>query len=37
MRGRLQEGDTAPDFDLPDQDGRMVSSKDIKGRKVLVL
>jgi peroxiredoxin Q/BCP len=37
MRGRLKEGDTAPDFDLPDQDGRMVSSKDIKGRKVLVL
>lgn len=37
MKDRLQEGDIAPDFELPDQDGRMVSSKDVKGRKVLVL
>jgi peroxiredoxin Q/BCP len=37
MKGKLQEGDAAPEFSLPDQDGRMVSSQDIKGRKVLVL
>ncbi len=37
MKGKLQEGDVAPEFSLPDQDGRMVSSQDIKGRKVLVL
>ncbi|NLX47493.1 MAG: peroxiredoxin [Euryarchaeota archaeon] len=37
MKGKLQEGDTAPDFDLPDQDGKMVSSKDIRGKKALVL
>lgn len=37
MKDRLQEGDIAPDFELPDQGGRMVSSKDVKGRKVLVL
>ncbi|HNU35644.1 MAG TPA: peroxiredoxin [Methanomassiliicoccales archaeon] len=37
MKGKLQEGDTAPDFDLPDQDGKMVSSRDIRGKKALVL
>lgn len=37
MKDRLQEGDIAPDFELPDQGGRMVSSKDVKGKKVLVL
>ena len=37
MKGKLQEGDVAPDFSLPDQDGRTVSSNDIKGRKALVL
>lgn len=37
MKNKLQEGDTAPDFSLPDQDGRLVSSNDIKGKKVLVL
>ena len=37
MKGKLQEGDAAPDFSLPDQDGRTVSSNDIKGKKALVL
>ncbi len=37
MTAKLKEGDTAPDFDLPDQDGRTVSSKDIRGKKALVL
>lgn len=37
MKGKLQEGDVAPDFALPDQDGKVISSQDIKGRKVLVL
>ncbi len=37
MKGKLQEGDAAPDFSLPDQDNRIVSSNDIKGRKALVL
>ncbi|HPR98745.1 MAG TPA: peroxiredoxin [Methanomassiliicoccales archaeon] len=37
MKDKLQEGDTSPDFSLPDQDGRTVSSSDIKGRKALVL
>lgn len=37
MTPKLKEGDTAPDFELPDQDGRMMSSKDIKGKSALVL
>lgn len=37
MAAKLKEGDIAPDFYLPDQDGRMVSSQDYKGKKVLVL
>ncbi len=37
MKGKLQEGDATPDFSLPDQDGRTVSSNDIKGKKALVL
>jgi peroxiredoxin Q/BCP len=37
MTNKLKEGDTAPDFELPDQDGRMVSSEDYKGKKVLAL
>ncbi len=37
MSAKLREGDTAPDFSLPDQDGNMVSSNDIKGKKALVL
>jgi len=37
MKGKLQEGDVAPDFSLPDQDNKIMSSNDIKGKKVLVL
>ncbi len=32
----LKKGDRAPRFALPDQDGRMVSLADFRGRKVLV-
>lgn len=37
MTAKLKEGDLAPDFDLPDQDGQVVSSKDLRGKKALVL
>jgi peroxiredoxin Q/BCP len=33
---RLQPGDPAPDFTLPDADGRSVSLADYQGRKVIV-
>jgi peroxiredoxin Q/BCP len=33
---RLQPGDRAPDFTLPDADGRPVSLADLRGRKVVV-
>jgi thioredoxin-dependent peroxiredoxin len=33
---RLEPGDTAPDFSLPDQDGNKVSLGDFRGRRVLV-
>jgi peroxiredoxin Q/BCP len=33
---RLQPGDPAPDFTLPDADGRSVSLADYRGRKVIV-
>jgi len=33
---KLQLGDDAPQFSLPDQDGRVVSSSQFKGSKVLV-
>ncbi|OBJ71880.1 thioredoxin-dependent thiol peroxidase [Mycobacterium sp. 1274756.6] len=33
---RLQPGDTAPDFSLPDADGNAVSLSDYRGRKVIV-
>ncbi len=33
---RLQPGDTAPAFSLPDADGRSVSLSDYRGRKVIV-
>jgi thioredoxin-dependent peroxiredoxin len=33
---RLSPGDTAPDFTLPDADGRDVSLHDYRGRKVVV-
>ena len=32
----LQPGDPAPDFTLPDADGRDVSLSDYRGRKVVV-
>jgi cytochrome oxidase Cu insertion factor (SCO1/SenC/PrrC family) len=34
--GMLKQGDTAPDFTLPDQDAKPVNLADLKGRKVLV-
>jgi thioredoxin-dependent peroxiredoxin len=36
MSERLQPGDTAPAFTLPDADGKEVSLADHKGRKVIV-
>lgn len=33
---RLSAGDTAPDFTLPDQDGREVSLASFRGRRVIV-
>jgi len=36
MSGRLQPGDTAPGFTLPDADGRPVSLAGHAGRKVIV-
>ncbi|MET9500986.1 thioredoxin-dependent thiol peroxidase [Streptomyces sp. NPDC006622] len=36
MSERLQPGDVAPAFTLPDADGREVSLSDHKGRKVIV-
>ena len=33
---KLEPGDWAPSFSLPDQDGRLVSLDDFKGQKVLV-
>jgi peroxiredoxin Q/BCP len=35
--GKIKVGDHAPDFTLPDQNGRMVSLKDLIGQKVVVL
>lgn len=32
----LKVGDKAPDFSVPDQDGKMVSLKDYKGKKVIL-
>jgi len=37
MTQGLKEGDTAPDFELPDQGGNTVSSGEYRGKKVLVL
>ncbi|MCG7840625.1 MAG: peroxiredoxin [Methanomassiliicoccales archaeon] len=37
MTTKLQVGDAAPDFEMLDQDGKTVSSKDIRGKKVLAL
>ncbi|MGO4422349.1 redoxin domain-containing protein, partial [Streptomyces sp. MCAF7] len=36
MSERLQPGDTAPAFTLPDADGKPVSLADYAGRKVIV-
>ncbi|MFD8545737.1 thioredoxin-dependent thiol peroxidase [Streptomyces sp. NPDC059649] len=36
MSARLQPGDTAPAFTLPDADGKQISLADHKGRKVIV-
>ena len=33
---QIKPGDQAPDFTLPDQDGRQVRLKDFKGSKVLL-
>ena len=37
QKRKLQVGDTAPDFTLPDQWGEMVSLKDLRGRVNVVL
>ena len=37
MSATLQPGDPAPDFTLPDADGRDVSLSDYRGRKVVAL
>jgi thioredoxin-dependent peroxiredoxin len=36
MADELQVGDKAPDFSLPDQDGKTVSLKSLKGKQVLL-
>ena len=36
MTDRLSPGDPAPDFTLPDADGKPVSLRDYRGRKVVV-
>ena len=33
---QLKPKDKAPDFNLPDQNGNMVSLSDFKGRKILL-
>ena len=37
MAGKLQVGDPAPEFELPDQEGNMVSSRELRGKRVLAL
>ncbi len=36
MADELKIGDHAPDFSLPDQDGKMVSLKSLKGKQVVL-
>ncbi len=36
MADRLEPGDTAPDFTLPDDTGTQVTLSDLRGRKVIV-
>ena len=36
MADELQVGDKAPDFSLPDQDGKTVSLKSLKGKQVVL-
>jgi thioredoxin-dependent peroxiredoxin len=33
---KLKQGDTAPDFRLPDQNGRQVGLSDFRGKKLLI-
>jgi peroxiredoxin Q/BCP len=32
----IEQGDQAPDFELPDQDGRPIRLSDFRGQKVVV-
>ncbi len=32
----IEPGDSAPDFELPDQDGRLVKLSDFRGQPVVV-
>ena len=36
MVNPLKEGEKAPEFSLPDQDGEYISLKDFKGQRVLI-
>jgi peroxiredoxin Q/BCP len=37
MAKGIKEGDEAPDFELPNQEGKMIRLSDIKGQRALVL